>query len=314
MTKLLKTLFVFAVTMVVSMAFGITANAEEIIIDNNTIQYTVSEGTVYWESSKDLGFGRHNTICEENQYTNINNGKFPVRINGYSFINQNGDIVNAYFDENTQKFSIPTTASEYELMVHIGGANGSENRLGWISFKDVNSKEDNSNYIISEIPEEKEEEWFDDSEEKTIDKTADTLKNNVEKDSEIPRKSYILADFSGSMNDFQTDVLEKLEGTSGKKYVFAEGMEEFFPGKDTWKYDIGGATDIANALNSVIISDDSHIYILSDLNDNCGTEIELNESFSGEITIVYYPSDYRIATGFMKRLREAYPNANITGF
>lgn len=316
MTRLLKTLFVFAMTMVMFMVFSIVANAEEIVIDNNTVQYTVSEGTVYWESSRYGGVGKHNTISEANPYTNVSSGKFHVRINGYSVINADGKITDSYFDENIQKFSIPTTTSEYKLMIHIEGADEGNYRLGWIEFDQVNYGEDKPDYDVSVIPEEKdqEKEWFEDSEQKNVEETANTLQENVETDSEIPRESYILADFSGSMFDFQNDVLEKLENTTGKKYVFARSIAEFVLGKDRWDYNLGGATDIANALNTLNMSNDSHVYILSDMCDNCGTEIEANEDFYGEITIVYYPTNSSFALDFMKRLRQAYPNATITGF
>ena len=107
MARLLKTLFVFAMTMVMFMVFSIVANAEEIVIDNNTVQYTVSEGTVYWESSRYGGVGKHNTISEANPYTNVSSGIFHVRINGYSVINADGKITDSYFDENIQKFVLP---------------------------------------------------------------------------------------------------------------------------------------------------------------------------------------------------------------
>lgn len=311
MTRLLRNIIIFAVAIVASMVFAVTANAEEIDIDN-TVQYTVSEGSVYWESSDQWGSGSHKTVCEENRYTDVSYGELPVWIDGYSVIDQNGDIVEAFFDEKVQKFSIPATTSEQELMVHIWGADKGGYRLGWIKLGEVAS--DDEEYIISEILEGQEEEWFENSEEKNVDKTADTLKKEVDEDSKMPRESYIFADFSGSMYDFQSDVLEKLEGTSGKKYVFAEDIEQFVLRKDTWTYNIGGKTNIAKALNSVNMSNDSHIYILSDLNDNCGTEIESKKEFVGEITIVYYPVYHMDAKDFMERLRKAYPNAIITGF
>ena len=63
-SRLLKNLVVFAMTMVTFIVLGMAAKAEEIVIDNNTVQYTVSEAAVYWESSKYGGFGKHNTISE----------------------------------------------------------------------------------------------------------------------------------------------------------------------------------------------------------------------------------------------------------
>ena len=176
MTRTLKTFFIFAITMVTSMVFSITTNAKEITIDNNTTQYTVSEGTIYWESSDYSGFGIHNTICDENPYTNIINNKLPVRINGYSILDHNGNIIESYFDEKIPKFNISTTTNEQEIMVHIEEKDKNGYRLGWIHFNQISSNENSSNYTISEIPKENEEKWFEYSAEKTVDKTTDTLK------------------------------------------------------------------------------------------------------------------------------------------
>ena len=326
MIKVFKSISIFSMVIVVAMIFGITAKAEEI---DNTVQYTVSEGCVYWESPEQWGTGRHNTVCNENRYTNTNCGKLTVWIDGYSVIEQNGDIVETYFEEKVQTLNIPATTRKQELMVHIWGTGESSYRLGWIKFSEVNCKEDKSDNSISEIPDCKEDksdnsiseipegneqEWFENSQEKTEEGTVDTLRGQIEEDAEIPRNSYIFADFSGSMYEFQLDVLEKLEGTSGKKYVFAEDIEEFVLRKDTGEYNIGSSTNIVNALNKVDMEYDSHIYILSDLNDNCGASFVLNEKFVGEITIVYYPEDYNFAMDFMELMKDAYPNAIITGF
>lgn len=314
MTKVLKNIFLFALTIAAFMVFGVTANAEEIEIDNNA-HYTVSEGSVYWESSEQCGSGRHNKVSIDNRYTDISRGKLKVWIDGYSILDHDGNIVKSYFKEKVLKISIPEITSEQKLMVHIWGNGKKGYRLGWIKFSKIIFKEDKSKYITSDIPQGKEEEWFGESKEKDAEKTADTLKEKIRKDAKIPRESYVFADFSRSMSDFQSDVLEKLKDAEGKKYVFAEEIEEFVFGKDVWTYDIGGSTDIANALNSVDMSNDSHIYILSDLNDNCGTGIKLNKDFMGEITIVYYPVYYASAINFMERLRESYPNASsINGF
>ena len=65
------------------------------------------------------------------------------------------------------------------------------------------------------------------SDEKDVAKTANTLNNAILEDMEIPRESYILGDCSGSMEAFQEDVLQKVQVSEGKKYVFSEKSEEF---------------------------------------------------------------------------------------
>lgn len=306
MTKVFRKIFMQFFMLMLVVAFGSTANAQE-----TDISYTVSEGMVYWESSYGYGTGKHATVSRENPYAKSIEGKFDVCIDGYAILDAKGVIQESCFDEKNFQLSIPTVTGEQQLMVHIWGADGY--RLGWIKYTDLGNKS-NSKYLISEIHEGEEEVWLENSDEKTVDQTVDTLREEVEADSRIPRESIILADFSGSMSEFQSDVLEKLEGTAGTRYVFAESIEEFSIDKDIWSYDIGGATDIANALNCIDINKNTHIYILSDLNDNCGTEIKICREFEGEITIVYYPNDFRSAKKFFGKVRNAYPNATITGF
>jgi len=220
-------------------------------------------------------------------------------------LNQYGNVVKSYVEDKTQELIIPSITTEQELMLHICDARYS---LGWVKFSEVTS-----NYTVSEIPDGKEKEFCDKTK-KTVDKTANTLKTEVEEDEEIPRESYIFADFSGSMTYFHLSVLENLQGISGNKYVFAKYLSKYIPGWDIGAYNIGRTTNIANALNSVYMSNDAHIYILRDLNDNCDFQIKPNEEFCGEITIIYYPVNNEVAMDFIKRLREAYPNATITGF
>ena len=307
MTKVFRKIFMLFFMLALVAAFGSTAYAQE------NISFTVSEGTVYWESSYGYGTGRHATVSRENPYAKSVEGEFNVCIDGYSILDAKGFIQESSFDEKNFQLSIPTVTGEQQLMVHIWGADKGGYRLGWIKYTDLGNK-NNSNYLISELPEGDEEVWFENSDEKTVDQTVDTLRDEVEADSRIPRESLILADFSGSMSEFQSDVLEKLEGTVGTRYVFAEDIEEFSIDRDIWSYDIGGATDIANALNSVDINKNTHVYILSDLNDNCSTEIKIRQEFEGEITIVYYPNDSWSAKNFFEKVRNAYPNATITGF
>lgn len=314
MTNMLKAFLILVLTMFLPMMYGVAVNADEVVVDNDTEWYAVSDGTVYWEKSECTGSGKHNVVCDENQYTDVSEGMFHVRLNGYSILDQNGNIEKSYFNESASKFNIPTINDNQVCMAHIEGAESGGHRLGWIKYDEVVFSNEKSGYVVSEIDKDDEEDWFKGPKDKTTDGIAETLKKNMKKDSDESKKSYVLADFSGSMVDFQNDVLRKIKSASGKKYVFAEDITEFVNGEDPIFYNIGAITDIANAFNKIDISDDSHIYLLSDLVDNCGSKIRKNKDFHGEITIVYYHGDQDFAKRFMNQLREAYPNASITGF
>lgn len=154
------------------------------------------------------------------------------------------------------------------------------------------------------------------SDEKDVAKTANTLNNAILEDMEIPRESYILGDCSGSMAAFQEDVLQKVQVSEGKKFVFAEESEEFSENKSILDYNIGGATDIVGAINNALkeAPKDAHLYILSDLGDNCEGVFDetVCSSFKGTVTIVYYPSEYEYSVRkFIERMQAQMPKATF---
>ena len=147
---------------------------------------------------------------------------------------------------------------------------------------------------------------------KDVAKTANTLNNAILEDMEIPRESYILGDCSGSMAAFQEDVLQKVQVSEGKKYVFAEKSEEFSANRSILDYDIGGATDIVEAINVALkeAPKDAHIYLLPDLEDNCSGVFDKNvcQDFEGIITIVYYHNNvYGAGKNFIKKMQKQMP-------
>ncbi|MBR3230982.1 hypothetical protein IKF73_03100, partial [Candidatus Saccharibacteria bacterium] len=124
----------------------------------------------------------------------------------------------------------------------------------------------------------------------------------------------VLADFSGSMSDYNEEVLESLEDfpTTADRFIFAEEMKEYKKG-DSF-YDIGGASFIASAMNELTSRyEEAHIFLLSDLLDNDDADLKRTAAFYGEITILLYPADdyYGRQTEFYLALKEAYPYATI---
>ncbi len=338
MTKLKRNLLVFVVTLTLSMLLSITAFAEEVVINNETGNYAVSDGTVYWETSTNYGSGKHFTVSDSNPYTSVYDGKLPIRVNGYSILDSNGIPTEAVYDSEAQTFNISASTSN-NVMLHVAESTDTGFRLGWIKFNELVSlneqvsTEKTSNDKVDAKKETKKAEtkpvqkaptyqisdnetnWLGNSEKKDAEKIANTLALSVEEDHSAGKDSYILADISGSMKSFQSDVLKKLNGARGKKYIFAALMQEFTDGTDIADYDIGNGTDIANALNKIQPSSTDHIYILSDLCDgNILNHIKKNDDFYGEITIIYYESAFFTPRVFMHYLRKSYPNATITGF
>lgn len=71
MTNILKAFLILVLTMFLPMMYGVAVNADEVVVDNDIEWYAVSDGTVYWEKFECTGTGKHNVVCDENQYTDV---------------------------------------------------------------------------------------------------------------------------------------------------------------------------------------------------------------------------------------------------
>lgn len=304
--KQLRNILVIMIAMVASVLLfqGRAAAAE----------YSVPAGTVYWESSYSGGTGRYSTISSENNYVSCSEeGDFPIVIDGYSILNQDGNILESSFQNGTPIEELPTVPSGTQMMLHIWSVKGY--RLGWVCSTDLTVM--NSQASMTDVKDGNEDEFLENVEEKEADEIVTILQEAIKEDESIPRKSYILGDLSGSMSVFHNEVLTRLEEEfEGEKYVFAGKMQKFSPGMSVYGYAIdGGSTDIANAFNALEdVEPNSHIYLLSDLQDNAGTTMKENRDFVGEITIIYYPDDDYYFYRFLKTLRKSFPNATVTAF
>ena len=304
--KQLRNIFVIMIAMVASVLLfqGRAAAAE----------YSVPAGTVYWESSYSGGTGRYSTISSENNYVSCSEeGDFPIVIDGYSILNQDGNILESSFQNGIPIEELPTVPSGTQMMLHIWSVKGY--RLGWVCSTDLTVMK--SQASMTEVKDGNEDEFLENVEEKEADEIVTILQEAIKEDESIPRKSYILGDLSGSMSVFHNEVLTRLEEDfEGEKYVFAGKMQKFSPGMSVYGYAIdGGSTDIANAFNALEdVEPNSHIYLLSDLQDNAGTTMKENRDFVGEITIIYYPDDDYYFYRFLKTLRKSFPNATVTAF
>lgn len=277
-------------------------------------EYVVPEGTVYWESSYGGGTGRHATVSDENACTDMQAGKLSVKIDGYSILSEDGSIIESYFNNGRALEEVPPIHSGNRMMLHIWSEKGY--RLGWMDAQDIKT-ETVSPSTITEVPYSGEREWIESVDSKEPEEIINIIQESLKEDESIPRKIYILGDFSGSMFEYNDDVMQKLNSYTGEKYVFGGKVEKFSSDRDLEDYDIDtSSTDIANAFNALSnVETDAHIYLLSDLQDNVGTELKTNKAFRGEITLVVYGTEYSYAPSrFIQRLRRAFPNATLTGF
>ena len=137
--------------------------------------------------------------------------------------------------------------------------------------------------------------------EKELWKTLNTLNDLLIGDEQNVRKSYILADVK-----------------NGRMYVFAENTMGYNQNSSCWCDCIGGRTNIVGTIVSTMYEapKDAHLYILSDLENDCQLEFDnkLCKTFEGTITLVYYVNEEeqsKVACDFVKTLQASFPNATI---
>ena len=312
MKNIVKSLILAAVIVVLSTLLLTTASATD-------PEYYVPSGVEYWETSWSYGSGHHGVFDDQNPYASKEGDGFPVLIDGWAIIDGDGGISDA--EVELENFNILLPATDH-LMVHTWSAT-TGCRLGWVSAEKLE-------YIIPPAPSPEPAPAIDyHKSAANPDPNKDAANNSSQACNPDPEsvaeflhseissttsKCVVLADFSGSMSDYNEEVLESLEDfpTTADRFIFAEEMKEYKKG-DSF-YDIGGASFIASAMNELTSRyEEAHIFLLSDLLDNDDANLLKRAAFYGEITILLYPADdyYGRQTEFYLALKEAYPYATI---
>ncbi len=288
-----KFLFTLVFAICTMMALAINANATEAPTE---YPYIVEDGSPYFESAWDFGSGRHGIVGDENPYTDV---PCMVRLNGYAFLGEHGEVLEAKFEENASYTSIPNTPEgAICTWVHF---NGPVYRNGWVDMKyaypakdDVISPPD----IIEPIP--------DTVEEKAPEEVAEQIQNI-----QSTIKTAVVLDVSGSMYENQEKVIKQLETMDFEEgtifEIFADkaakiSEEKFKEGK----YKIGGRTNLFGALNALRDEDIELIILISDLCDNYNTYLKENSNIKG--VIIYNPCETQEYT--VNTIEKAFENSN----
>lgn len=291
MKKVLFTL-VFAICML--MALAVNAKAAEAPIE---YPYIVKDGSPYFESAYGFGSGRYGIVGDENPYTDV---PCKVRLNGYAFLGEHGEVIEAKFEEDASYTDIPNTPEgAICTWVHF---NGPVYRNGWVDMMCVYPAENGDislQDVIATIP--------DTVEEKSPEEVVEQIEAI-----QGTAKTAVVLDVSGSMYESQEKVVRQLESME-----FEEGtIFEIFAGNATKiseedfkarKYDIYGGTNLFGALNALKDEQIEAIILISDLCDNYGTVLEENPNIKG--VIIYNP--YETRKDIVNTIGEAFENSNI---
>lgn len=278
----MKKLFWGVILALIFMICGATtAFAAETDI-NSELPYIIKEGTVYYESSYQFGSGRQGTVNEKNEYITI---PCYAGINGYSFLDENGNVLKSDYIESENDIFIPEAPERaVKLFKHF---KSTSYRNGWVDAGQVIPNETITTTSYEEPEEEKEK-----PKEQNPEEIVEDIKNDIQKENQ---KTTIVIDFSGSMSDNQSEVVRLLETIEFDEnttiIVFADEYEVITKDQLASKdFDVGGGTHMIKALNKAISFGNEHLIIISDL-DTHDTHSSLEECETLKSVVIYDPDD-----------------------
>lgn len=250
--------------------------------ESGELPYIIPEGTVYYESSYAFGHGRTGVVEKSNIYTT---DPCYAGINGYSFIDQNGRVIESNYVESENDIYIPN-APEGTFMVFLH-FHSKYYRNGWVDSKDVKLIDESNIEIQVEENDESENEDIQEPEE-----IVEEIKEEIQKDV----KTAIVVDFSGSMLDNQREVVDLLGtlefGENVSIMVFADWSEiithEQLTNEDFY---VGGGTALFSALNDVATIDVENVILITDLQATDNFKTKLKESSKIKNVMIYDPDD-----------------------
>lgn len=305
----IKKLFLGAILTLIFMICGATtAFAAESDI-NSELPYIIKEGTVYYETSYQFGSGRNGTVNEKNEYITI---PCYAGINGYSFLDENGNVLKSDYIESENDISIPEAPDgAVRLFKHF---KSTSYRNGWVDAGQVVLNES-----IETIPEEEEKEASTEPVkerpgEQKPEEIVEDIKNDIQKENQ---KTTIVIDFSGSMSDHQSKVislLETLEFNENTTIIAFAGKYEIITKEQLSTEDFcvnSGSTYMIKTLNEAINLGTEHLIIISDLKTQ-ETRINLETSDTLKSVVVYDPDDGKEDDFIMNKFESVWDKADIS--
>lgn len=292
----MKKIFLFVAAIFAFCLFGgITVEAQDY---DKYEPIIIQEGATYYESSENFGSGRYDIVDSSNPYT------IPtpciVYVNGYSFLDKNGNIIDSYYNQSEENCVIPEIPDNcVKVFVHF---RTEQYRNGWTDIGNLNNPYK--------------------SESSSVEELVKDIKNEASQ-STANSKTAVVIDCSGSMSDNQKEVVNQLENINfnpnTKITVFADIIKEISKAdlvdfeEKYWDdvFGIGVGTHLEDALTS-IVSDKSikKILLISDLQAVFFDPDKFSSDHILEFKI-YDPDESSKDYQIIQTLKLCYPKADI---
>lgn len=275
------------------------------VINPLDFPYVIAKGTVYYESSDNFGSGRSGIVNKKNKYITI---PCYAGINGYSFLDKDGNILAHNYIEDENDIVIPKAPKDaVKLFKHFKSFFGDN---GWVDANKVSKS-------ISD-PKPPNDKKRKKKEQKPKEQKPEDVVENIKDIQEKNEKTTIVVDFSGSMSDNQREVVELLETIDFDKnttiIVFATKYEIVSKKQlISEDFDVGGATYMLKALNKAVSLGTEHLIVISDLDTQGKYDgISLKKSKTLKSVTVYDPDDGIEDTIIDDMFKVTWKNAKIS--
>ncbi len=222
--------------------------------------YIIEDGAVYYESSDNFGSGRNNIVnANINPYVN---SPCYAAINGYSFLDKNGRILDHYYLEETSSIEIPPKPiGTVRVLKHFRTV---FNRNGWVDSQKVLCRDGET--VLDKKKENPKTE--PDKSEKNAKELADMIDN-------YEGITVVLVDRSSSMDEFAEKATREfrkldIDEATTKVYVFGRYFKEI-KAKDVAEEHLDVRKDekvydlLAEVINDAGKYNPKHLVILTDL-------------------------------------------------
>lgn len=307
--------FIFLIAFIIMMFCKSIANAAETRTPKQ-LPYVIEDNAVYYESSWNFGSGRQGIVNKDNQYVTK---PCYAGINGYSFLDKNGDIIISDYKESINDITVPEAPSgAVKLFYHFKSTyhrNGwvSSNKVKLLAKKETTSKPEESK--DSKNPEDREDQKVPTEPEKQNSKELADMINNYD------GITVIIVDRSSSMDDFAdkaTKEFRKLDINEEKTkvYVFGRYFKEIKAKditndnsdvrKNEKHYDY-----LADVINDAAKYKPNHIIVLTDLGVYYGIFEEQPQLKTLDILLPFNWEDRQFTKDRIENIRNSFPTVEL---